>query len=129
MSATKHREAAHDAALAARRRSAERPNGTTSQMIGRRMLLDISEAAMVGFGELLDFHGDVGVSGEITLRAFAGAVASLTLTMANGDEAKALGVLPVVFDELRRVAEERIGADPSNRTSADVSRDDAGGPA
>ena len=84
------------------------------------MLLDISEATTVGFAEMVDLGGDVAESGEFTIRAVAGAVASLVLIMANADEAKAIGVLPIVFGEMHRVAEERIRADHSNRSSVDV---------
>lgn len=120
MASTKFKDLAISTAAAARRKSAGRPPRDATSAIGRRMLIDITEATTIGFGELLDLTDDVAFSSAVALRANAGAVASLTLTLANGDDAKALELLPIVFAEMARIARERIGADPALRTTGEM---------
>ncbi|MGU3666123.1 hypothetical protein ACLBX9_18215 [Methylobacterium sp. A49B] len=125
MASTKYKDLAVSTAAAARRKSEGRPARDGTSAVGRRMLLDITEVTTIGFGELLDMTDDVALSSAVALRANAGAVASLTLTLANGDDAKALGLLPVVIGEMERIARERIGADPALRTTGEVDRSSA----
>ena len=54
MASTKFKDLAISTAAAARRKSAGRPPRDATSAIGRRMLIDITEATTIGFGELLD---------------------------------------------------------------------------
>jgi len=120
MSITPHRDAAAATVAATRRHFAQQEPADASVMIARRMDVDVTEAAILGYADLRDIGVAQARRMSIAARVAASAVASLATTVCGGHQTASRAVLEILLSEIREHALDRITKVESEGISAPV---------
>ncbi|MCJ2086934.1 hypothetical protein MKK88_13180 [Methylobacterium sp. E-005] len=121
MSITPYRDAAAATVAATRQHFAEQGPADSSVLIARRMDVDVTEAAMLGYADLRDLAVPQARSVSIVARVMASAIASLAATVCGGRQDASRLLLDVLLGEIRHHALDRIARVEHEAFSASVS--------
>lgn len=100
MSASPHRDAAQASVEGARARYAAQGSTDPVRTIAERMNVEICAAVLTGAGEMMDLDVTPGRIGIHVNECVASALASVMLTLTQGDQTLARGLIVLNLDDL-----------------------------